>query len=157
MTADPRDSSPVVLVRTRHRIYALSLENVVEIMRPLPTAAVPGMPAFLCGLALIRGEPVPVVDLGAFFDEEPDGDKQQRFVLLKIDRRRAALAVEAVLGVFRLEQSLRQELPPLLQGANADIVTAVSVRDRQILLVLQATQLVPDAVWRELEAKEKAS
>jgi len=114
------------------------------------------MPPFLRGIAVIRGEPVPVVDLGAVFDG-PNTSSPGRFVLLRTGRRLVTLAVEAVLGVFRLESSLSQGLPPLLQDTNADLVAAVGVRDQQLLLVLQATHLVPDEVWRELESREKAS
>src|SRR5208283_2086181 len=121
-----------------------------------PTESVPGMPPFLRGLAVIRGEPVPVMDLGTLFDG-PNSTSSRRFVLLRIDQRLVALSVEAVLGVFRLERSLPQALPPLLQDSNTDLIAAVGVRDQQLLLVLQAARLVPDEVWRELESREKAS
>jgi purine-binding chemotaxis protein CheW len=134
---------------------ALPLETVIETMRPLPIEPVPGMPPFLQGVALVRGEPVPVVDLHTLFDGRKPGSPG-RFLLLRTGQRRVALAVEAVLGVFRIARTVQQGLPPLLQQMNADLVSGVAVRDGQMLLVLQAARLVPDAVWRELDGRENA-
>ena len=44
---------------------ALPLVHVLEVMRPLPLEKVEPAPAFLLGLAVIRGEPLPVVDVAA--------------------------------------------------------------------------------------------
>lgn len=114
------------------------------------------MPAILLGLAVIRGEPVPVLDLAAFL-QGPNTGSPTRFVLVRAGTRQVAIAVEAVQGVVRMQRSLQQDLPPLLGEATADLVTAVSVRDQQLLLMLQAARLVPEEVWRELDSREKAS
>lgn len=156
MAANLTETAHVVLVRAQRCIYALALEDVVETMRPLPVESVPGVPPFVWGVAIIRGEPVPVVDLGTLF-QGPDTSSPQRLVLLRTDRRLVALAVDEVLGVYPLEQSFQQGLPPLLQNANAELVAAVGVRDRQLLLVLQAARLVPDEVWRALASREGQS
>ena len=48
------------------------------------------------------------------------------------------------------------ELPPLLREARSDAVEAIGVRDDELLLVLRATRLVPEAVWGAL-AKRQSS
>ncbi len=149
----PSSQMSALLVRAGSRIVALPLESVVETMRPLPTAPVAEMPSFLRGLAIIRGFPAPVVDLALLLDVKSD-ESASRFVLLRLGERRAALAVDEVLGVRPLDRSAMHAFPPLLQDAYAELVTAVEVRDQQLLFVLQATRVVPDEVWQRLRSSE---
>lgn len=147
----PIDASnlSVLLMRAAGRICAIPLANVVETMRPLPTEPVPDMPPFLHGLAVIRGAAVPVVGLGALFAVTA-GASARRFVLLRLDDRRVALAVEAVLGLCELDDAQVQSFPPLLRDARSELVATIGVRDRELLLVLQATRIVPDEIWQAL-------
>ena len=46
-------------------LAALPLEHVVETMRPLPVEPLGDAPRFILGLSIVRGEPIPVVDVGA--------------------------------------------------------------------------------------------
>src|SRR6185295_1225682 len=88
-------SGLLLLIQARTRICALPLDHVTETLRPLPIQPVPVAPPFILGLSVIRGEPVPVVDLGRLmgFPEEP---RIRRLVSVRVGSRRAALAVEAV-------------------------------------------------------------
>lgn len=145
-----------LVVRMGSRSCALPLENIVETMRPLATEAIPEMPPFIRGLAIIRGSPVPVVDLGILFGmkgEAPVG----RYVLLRLGKRKAAIAVEEVLGVFRLDESVLQSFPPLLKDAHSELVTAIAMRDQELLLILQLSRVVPDEVWQTLESSGAVS
>ena len=124
--------------------------NIVEMMRPLPIDPVAGMPAFVCGLSLIRGVPVPVVELRVLLEGKVGWSG--RFVVLRIDGRQVAVLVEAVLGVRALPTSLLRNMPPLLQDACPDMVTAITALDQQLVTVLSGTRIVPEELWRALEA-----
>jgi purine-binding chemotaxis protein CheW len=129
----------------------LPLRDVVETMRPLPVAPLAGAAPFVRGLSLIRGTPVPVLDLGAMlFGSEPPSPT--RFVTLRLEARRVALALEAVLGVRAFPGTLAS-LPPLLVDASSEAVSAIGSLDAELLLVLEATRLVPDSLWRGLAAE----
>ena len=107
------------------------------------------MPDFLLGLSVVRGSPVPVVELQVVMGV---GRKQaiSRFVVLKLGARRVVLAVGAVVGIRELDGAHLDELPPLLREARADVVEAIGVLDTQLLLVLRASRLVPEEVWQRL-------
>lgn len=127
------------------------LGHVAEAMRPLPVEQVGGTPGFVRGVSVIRGVPTPVVDLKALLDGELSGT-WGRFVTLKFGERRVALGVDAVVGLSDLDQDRLSELPPMLEGVAAHLVEAIGSRDAQLLLVLRAARLVPDEVWKTLEA-----
>jgi purine-binding chemotaxis protein CheW len=119
-------------------------------MRPLPITQLPAAPSFVRGLSLIRGVAVPVVDLGALL-EAPGPEDPTRFIAIRLNERRVALAVERVLGIRQVPGRLNS-LPPLLAAASAEAVSAIGAHDAELLLVLRAARLVPDTVWREVDA-----
>jgi purine-binding chemotaxis protein CheW len=139
-----------LLFRVRTRSCAVPLRYVSEIMRPLPLAPLVGIPDFVLGLAMIRGEATPVVDAAALFDTAR-ADEPTRFVLLKVEQRAVALAVDAVIGVRALPADL-QDLPPLVREANPLAIDAVGALDAQLLLVLRGAHLLPDSLLDTLDA-----
>lgn len=142
-----------LICRSGQRAFALALPHVVETMRPLPFDALPGMPAFVCGVSLIRGELVPVVDAAALFGD--GGVTAGRLVLLEMaSKRRVALAVEVVVGVRDLAPQALADVPPLLHDAAAELVAAMAVLDGGLLMVLQTARLVPQDAWPLLDLKE---
>jgi purine-binding chemotaxis protein CheW len=135
-------------------IGALALRHVQETMRPLPIEPLTGAPSFVLGLTIVRGSPTPVIDaarlLGASASSSPS--PLSRFVSLKLDERRVALAVDAVLDVRSLPEAALATTPPLLQQASADLVPLIGSLDTKLLLVFEAARLVPDSVWQTLQS-----
>lgn len=148
-------SGLMLLVQARTRVCALPLSHVVETMRPLPIQPVPVAPAFILGLSVIRGEPVPVVDLGALLGC-PEPAQSRRLVAVRMGERRAALAVEAVLRIVSETALERRALPPLLRSAGDRTVAAVSALDREFLSILETAHLVPHELWSRLPAEGPA-
>lgn len=134
-----------LLCRVGTRLCSLPLEHVVETMRPLPVEPLHGTPSFVCGLAIIRGVPVPVVDAGRLLGTA--AAQPARFVTLKISNRRVALAVDRVLCVSTLPAGSLAELPPLLRETDAEVVSEIGVLDAELLLVLRSARLVPENLW----------
>lgn len=115
-------------------------------MRPLPVEAISGMPAFVRGVAIVRGVPTPVVDAEALLFGNCES-QAARFVTLKLGTRRIALAVGAVAGIVEIQADAVAAMPPLLQQAGDDVVTSIGALDAELLLVLSATKLATDEVW----------
>jgi purine-binding chemotaxis protein CheW len=113
-------------------------------MRPLPVAPLSGVPAYVSGIARVRGEPVPVVDLGVFLgDTTPSAPA--RLVTVRAGGRIAALAVDGVLGVAALDRAAATRLP-LVADACAGALESLRARDQDLVLVLRAARLVPEDV-----------
>jgi purine-binding chemotaxis protein CheW len=140
----------VLLVAIGSRSCSIPLGHVLETMRPLPIEPVAGVPAFVLGLSVIRGTPIPVVDLAAALGA-PGSSAPSRFVVLKIGDRRVALAVGAVLGVRAIDATVWERVPPLLGEVSADVLEAIGALDAELLLALRTARLVTDEVWRTLD------
>jgi chemotaxis signal transduction protein len=77
-----------------------------------------------------------------------------RFVVVDADGRRAAIAVDAVLGVVELSLESASGLPPLLQDASSELVLKLSALDRELLYVLDTARIAPDALWTALVSRD---
>ena len=154
LSSSSERASRAVVVRTGAYIGAIPLEDVIEIVRPLRVQRVPGAPAYVRGVAVVRGVPVPVVDLAVLLGEPPSHDA--RWVLLRPTRgqRLVALSVDAMLGLRELSGKAMGEVPPLLGQARGASVTSLGALDRDLLLTLDAARAIPPDVWHALEVAE---
>lgn len=131
----------MLLFRARHRLCAMPAEQVSETMRPLAVEPLAAAGDFVLGLCGIRGMSVPVVDAGALLGVAGRA-QPARFVVLRVEDRAVALAVEAVVGVQTVSARTLQELPPLLGEASAALVSSIGAVDGAFLLVLRAARIL---------------
>lgn len=153
MQAEPMPSASFLLCRSQGYACALPLAHVRETMRALPRQPVPGMPPFVLGVSVIRGQVVPVLDLAALLGAGAAAPGA-RYVTLDLGARQVALAVEEVAGVRTLPAAAMAEVAPLLRTGDAAMVGALGALDAQLLVVLRAAQLVPAALWTALDLIE---
>ncbi len=138
-------------------LCALPIGHVVETMRPLPIepiAAVGAELPFVAGVSVVRGAPIPVVDVARLLDQRAGA--QTRFVIVRTSGSdaRIALWVDAVIDVRSFERVAIADLPPLLQGANRDVVSAIGTLDRALLVVLNAGRVVPPEAWQAIRRSD---
>jgi purine-binding chemotaxis protein CheW len=79
------DAGWALLTRVGARLCAVPLAHAVETMRLLPVSPLADAPPFVRGLAIIRGQAVPVVDLGALLGEPAVA--VTRLVLVRVEER----------------------------------------------------------------------
>ncbi|MCW5808484.1 MAG: chemotaxis protein CheW [Deltaproteobacteria bacterium] len=127
-------------------VGAIPTDRVVETMRPLPTERLAGAPAFVRGLAVVRGAALPVIDgVHVVAGRAAVMGPHARCVPLRVGGGRAVLLVDEVVGVRRLGDAELAELPPLAGAAVAETVRAIGALDARLLVVLDAGRLVSDA------------
>jgi purine-binding chemotaxis protein CheW len=143
-----------LIVTIGKRACAIPLGHVTETMRPLSIEPVAGTPGFVRGVSVIRGAPVPVVDLKALLENGENSASYGRFVTVNLGERRVAIAVDGVVGLRKLDSAQLGELPPLLRDVSAEVIHAIGTLDAQLLVVLRAARLVPDEVWATLAKAE---
>jgi purine-binding chemotaxis protein CheW len=150
-----KEAKLLLLCRMRSHLCAVPLEHVAETMRPMPVTPLAGSPPFVRGMSVIRGTAIPVVDGGSLLGSVAPASPT-RFITLKTDGKHVALAVEEVIGIRSLAAVALDDLPPLLRSANADLVSALGMLDKELLLVLQTARIVPDSVWQSMQAAQIA-
>jgi purine-binding chemotaxis protein CheW len=144
-----------LLCRVQHLVCAVPLEHVIETLRPLSIEPLAGAPGYVCGLSMIRGVPVPVVDTGLLLGTEQA--RPTRFVTLRAGPHTVAIAVDSVIGVRALGAADTASLPPLLSVAGNGAVSSLGSRDGDLLLVLESARLVPDELLARLAREGSAA
>ena len=138
------DLRPWLVCRVGTALCALPIDRVVETMRPLPIESVAGAPAFVRGVSLIRGAATVVVDAAMLLGAGEGQARTNRLVTVRTADRVVALAVDSVVGVRTLPAELMRDLPPLLQSAGGEVISAIAVLDKDLVFVLRGGRLVPN-------------
>lgn len=140
-----------LLIQAGNHICALPLSDVLETMRPLPIEPLRGAPQGVAGVSLVRGAPVPVVDLAVLLGSETASC--HRFVSLRVDERTVVLAVNRVIGIHEIPAARMTAMPPLLGAVQPAMIAAISALDSGLVLVLRSAGLVPgEEAWAAQEA-----
>jgi purine-binding chemotaxis protein CheW len=133
------------------RAVAIPVATAIETMRPLPVEPLAGLPAWVEGVALIRGQPTPVLNVAALLGERGT-PSIGAFVTVRAEKATLALAVRRVTGVGSLEPGEWQALPPMVAGVS-ESVEAVGVLGARLTTVLSAGRLIPDDAMARIESE----
>jgi purine-binding chemotaxis protein CheW len=132
---------------------ALPLESVVETMRPLPVQPLNDAVKAVLGLSMIRGTPVPVVNLAEVLgDTEAE---HSRFVTLRAHERMFAIAVGGVIGIYEIQHQELAAVP--LLNAKDGTLGLVAIHDRELVRVLKETRILPESAWQRVAAQTGAN
>jgi purine-binding chemotaxis protein CheW len=145
-------TSLALVCRSGAMLLALPLDAVAETLRTPPVQALADQPRFVRGVAIVRGAPLPVVDVAALLGG-PAGAQAARLVTLKLGPRRVGLALDAVLGVRPLDAERLHDVPPLLQQASSDLLGGMAALDDELLLALRGAVALPPSVWDEIDSR----
>jgi purine-binding chemotaxis protein CheW len=127
-------------------LYALPLDVVREVVAAAPRRGIPSPPdPWVVGMASIRGELMPVVDLALRMGGDPAPADEG--VLLVVEARRQAnvkaqRAAVAVDRVDRLAEPGEVLAAPAYAG---DAAAGLFERDGRLVMVLKPAALLPDA------------
>jgi purine-binding chemotaxis protein CheW len=108
--------STYVRLRVASEVYAMPVENVVEVAVLGDLAPVPGSPPELLGVRNMRGTILPVVDL-ALLLKVPRMAPPSRLVVTEAAGRQIGFAVDSVYEVSELAELTEETDSPLLLGA----------------------------------------
>lgn len=136
----------MVVVHAGGHPVGFRVEDAIETMRPLGVDPVPGAPHALLGVATIRGEAVPVIDLRVLLGA-PAGSAE-RWLTLRAGRV-VAVAVDGVEGVVTASV---EALPSLLRDVDAERVEGLARRDGEVVQLLRTAVLL-DGLGDALEGR----
>lgn len=138
--------------------YCIGIREVREVLRPEAITPVPKAPRFVAGVTNLRGEPVPVIDLGVLFGLGETGagaDPQKRIIVIRLGAVTAGLAVETVSEVLRVPE--RAVIPPpetLTGGTGAEFITGICTLEERgrFVMVIDTEKILSRSEREAFEA-----
>ena len=117
--------------------YAIDIQRVKEIIRPLPVLRLPHVAPSVVGVADHRGDVVPIIDLRTRFGVDSGTDlRSHRWMIVTRQGRLAGLVVDEVTEVFGAAEAQGRKLPELGAGEEArGLVAAYNLNGRLTFVV----------------------
>jgi purine-binding chemotaxis protein CheW len=144
-TQDAAETHQFLVFQLAGDEFALPIE-VVDEVAPAPTQVtrLPKTPAFLEGVINLRGEVLPVVDQRRRFDMPPAANLAgRRLIVVRTDRHRAGLIVDAVSEVLRSSADAIEPAPDLTGEATRLVRGVINLEAAgRMLLVLDPAELL---------------
>jgi purine-binding chemotaxis protein CheW len=127
--------------------FAFPVESVQEILRVGTITRVPDAPRPVRGIVNLRGRVIPVVDVRVRLGlPGTDPGPTARILVATLRGRVIGLLVDAVAQVERIDRAQVEDLPDDLTTVQAEYITGVYPRGRELLLLLdpESVLLVAD-------------
>lgn len=138
--------------------YAVDIQRVREIVRPLPSLSLPHVPDEIVGVVDHRGNVVPVIDLRRRFGVAATGrERDARWIIVNRGDRLLGLAVDRVSEVFGAEDSSARDLPQIGAGDKARGIKAAYFHGGRLVFVLDVDELTRIADDLAIEAPKAAA
>lgn len=144
-TADPARGRQFVGFRLADQTYVFHIERIQEIVIPTATARVPEVPAYVEGVANLRGTIIPIINLRQLFGISPQpADAETRTVVVNVGSRTLGCTVDSVTRVMRIAAEQIQAAPDTVAAGRSCIEGFVRVGD-ELLIVLDVDNLLDPA------------
>lgn len=153
MAAGIADGPKGMLLRLGTHEVLVPIEEIAELMPPLPLTRVPGTKPWVLGICNLHGEILPVFDLSAFATgvPTPPDERTNRILVVEQEGSRAGLLVEAVLGQRGIVEGDAGVLPAVDDGFTAWFAAGWMIGG-QAWPVLGLRRLVDSAAFHDVAA-----
>jgi chemotaxis signal transduction protein len=153
-TPDVAVSTAHVVFRLGTRTMAIALSAVSEIARPPKVTRLPHVPAWVLGIANLRGDIVSMLDLEGFLSSKPGkSSHEQRMLALRPagDEVRTAVLVDGVDGIQAFEDA---RIARVTRGYDAEVAPyarGLYQLEDELVVVLDADRLLQSKPMRQFE------
>ena len=152
VSSDLKEESQLVTFLLKEEEFGFDIMSVQEIIRLPKMAKVPRTPAYVDGIANLRGVVLPVIDMRTRFGmERAEETDRTRVLVVDIDGVKTGLRVDRVKQVARVLRS-EMELPPAaIRGTSSDYLDGVVKLDngQRIVMALNAAHVCDIGIARK--------
>src|ERR1700733_12919511 len=139
-----KEESQLVTFLLKDEEFGFDIMSVQEIIRLPKMAKVPRTPAYVDGIANLRGVVLPVIDMRTRFGmERAEETDRTRVLVIDIDGVKTGLRVDRVKQVTRVLRSEIEPPPAAIRGTSSDYLEGVVKLDKgqRTVMVLNAAQV----------------
>ncbi len=123
--------------------YALSLDVVLELIKPREYTDLPKVPEYIKGILSLRGEVVPVVDMRLRLKlGHSDADSYQRIIVCEGKEQSIGILVDRITQVVRVENDAIEPAPLVLSEVEKEFVAGVGRFQGRMLILLNPDEIL---------------
>lgn len=155
-------SSQYLSFTLRDEDFAVEIFKVREVLDVATLTRIPRMPSYLCGVINLRGNVVPVVDLGLKLGMEPVQKTINTCIMImeiEVEAESAPVLMgvltDAVQAVLELDQANIEAVPRMGTNLNTDFIKGMGRHEDKFLILLDIDKVLAsegEATLRDAEA-----
>lgn len=132
--------------------FGVEIKQSREIINSTELTSIPNAPDFVEGVTNLRGEIVPIIDLGERLNlSKTEHSKENKIIIVEIDGTMAGMEVDDVEGIIRLNRENIGKAPKITQGLNKEYISGVGKLDEKLLILLNLDRVLSRDEVEQLE------
>jgi purine-binding chemotaxis protein CheW len=138
--------------------YGVNIASVESIVKMQTITSVPRAPQFVQGVTNLRGEVLPVIDLGQHFELPSHAMSQDtRIVVVDMGGAKVGMIVDAVSEVLRVSEGAIEPLSPMMATTDSPFIQGIAKVDERLIIVLDLGKLLSSQERATLQTITAAS
>jgi purine-binding chemotaxis protein CheW len=133
----------IVVFGLANENYGVDIDSVESIVNLLPITAVPDAPDFVEGVANLRGEVLPVIDLrkrlGLPLMEQT---RDTRIVVAEVEGSKVGMKVDQVSEVLRVAEDAVEPPSPMVASVDSDSIVGIAKAEERLIVLLNLAELL---------------
>jgi purine-binding chemotaxis protein CheW len=146
------DLSQYVVFKLDGQEFGVEIKQAREIINFAELTAIPNAPDFVRGVTNLRGEIVPIIDLGERLNlPNIKHEEENKVIIVEINNTLIGMEVEDVEGIIRLASENIGEAPKITQGINKEYISGVGKLEENLLILLNLNRTLSRDEVEQLE------
>lgn len=150
----------LVTFKIGNELYGINIMEVNEIIKLTEITSVPNAPVFVEGVITLRGEIIPIVDLGKRFHFEKKEFTEEEellrgIIIITVEDMTIGVIIDQVNRVINVTKNQIQPPPQMISGIGAEYIQGVvKLEDNNLLVILNINKLFNKKELLQLSGKQ---
>ncbi|OHD15563.1 MAG: chemotaxis protein CheW [Spirochaetes bacterium GWD1_27_9] len=136
----------LVTFKISSELYGINIMEVREIIRYTEITPIPNSPEFVDGVITLRGEIIPIVDLGKRFHFEPitfteDEELLRGIIVITVEDMTIGILIDQINRVIQINTNQIQPPPQMISGIGSEYIQGVVKLEDNLLVILNTSKL----------------
>lgn len=123
-------------------LYAISVLEVQEVIKPQLLTQVPSAPEYIRGLINLRGQIVTAISLRSLFGLSDDHQEEHMNIIVRSGESLYSLIVDEILDVIDVDDSTFEKTPETLDDKIRRFITGIYKLDHKLLILLDLEKIL---------------
>lgn len=139
-------------------IYAVSSMDVLQLIEMPFITPIPEMPDYIRGILHLRGENIPVIDLGLRLQQHSvEKSKSAKIVVLSTQDGDLGLIVESIGEMIDLTSADISTIPKIADSTGKHIISSVALHNNRLVPILDIVTILSDESLKNIDLQQATS